>query len=352
MSVHSPLRLAVIGYGFVAHVFHAQLISQTDGLELAAIVAPAHDQAAQARTDYPSATVYEDIERFFADIDQYDAVSIGTPNATHVAMATRILRAGKPVVVDKPAAESAAEARKIIAVSEQTGVAATVFQNRRNDSEILSICKYMQDLDLGRIVRFESRYRFFRPQVETGWREQNPNGDAKGVLFDLGAHILDQAVKLFGPISSVYGEVEKLREGAAVPDDFFIAARHANGVISHVQGTLVSSTDVPRLVVQGTKGSLQVNSQDPEEDQLKEGMKISDPDFGVMPDPTVHYVDADGKEHILPAVKGNQPLFYQQWRNFLNGEGAIPVDINESVDVLELLEKALTSSESLSIEKA
>ena len=339
------LKIALIGFGFVGRVFHANMIDQTEGLELSAVVTHNERATAQVHQLYPRARVYDSNENFFKDIDRYDAVSIGTPDDTHLEFATRVMQAGKPVVVDKPVAGSSQEANRILEVAQATGTPAAAFQNRRYDAEILTASKYLKELDLGRIIRVESRYGSFRPSVEAGWREQKKRDQPRGALFDLGAHILDQVVQLFGPVTSIYGEVSTQREGAVVPDDFFIAATHQQGIISHIVGGLVQSTRQPRLTIQGTLGSLQINDQDPEEDQLKAGMRIDDPHFGVMSDPTACYIDREGEEHILPAVRGWQPAFYEGWRDFLQGKADNPVPLADSVHVLELLDQAMLSSQ-------
>ena len=339
------LKIALIGFGFVGRVFHANMIDQTEGLELSAVVTHNKRATAQVHQLYPRARVYDNNDDFFKDIDRYDAVSIGTPDDTHLEFATRVMQAGKPVVIDKPVAGSSQEANKILDVAQATGTPAAAFQNRRHDAEILTASKYLKELDLGRIIRVESRYGSFRPNVETGWREQKTHDQPRGALFDLGAHTLDQVVQLFGPVTSIYGEVSTQRENAVVPDDFFIAATHQQGIISHIVGGLVQSTRQPRLTIQGTLGSLQINVQDPEEDQLKAGMRIDDPHFGVMSDPTACYIDREGEEHILPAVRGWQPAFYEGWRDFLRGKADNPVPLAESVHVLELLDQAMLSSQ-------
>jgi predicted dehydrogenase len=340
------LRIAIIGYGFAGRVFHSSLISATPGLRVAGIVARRPEAAAEAAARFPRAAVCGDPEDVFAHADLYNGVVIATPNAFHVPLALRAIAVGLPVVIDKPLAQSAAEAQRVADAAGRAGAPVTVFQNRRFDSEILTLRRLAGDLDIGRKVRFDSTYGFFRPEIERSWREVPPTGSAPaGMLFDIGAHVVDQAVHLFGPIARVYGEVRAARAGARVPDDFFIAAQHAGGgPVSHLRGGLIQSANVPRLTLQGTRGSIQVEDQDPQEAQLQAGLAPDHPAFGVMDKPFATHVDATGRAHRLPAVAGDQTKFYRLWRQSLLGEGPPPVDIGSAVHTLGVLEAALRSS--------
>lgn len=340
-------RMAIIGYGFSGSVFHANLITATPGLDVAAVVALQPEQRDRAASDFPDADIYSAIDALLARASEYDGVVVATPNETHLAIASAALEAGLPAVIDKPIAPSADEVRALIAVSERTGVGFSAFQNRRFDSEILSLRKYLGEIDLGAVVRYESWYRFFTPEVQHGWREVAGPTTAPGVLHDLGAHIIDQAIEFFGPVTSVYAELDRVRPGAAVADDFFVSLRHADSPVrSHIHGSLLSSTDLPRVIVQGTDGSLQIDDQDPQEDRLKVGGRPGDDGFGRMAEPEVIHVGRDGARTALPAVDGDQLEFYRRWEAFLAGRGETPVSAASSLHLIEVLDAAVASADS------
>ncbi|MDR1187871.1 MAG: Gfo/Idh/MocA family oxidoreductase [Bifidobacteriaceae bacterium] len=338
------IKIAILGYGFSGSVFHASLIAATPGLEVAAIVEGRPEVATKARQRFPGAQVFSTVEEVFARADQYDAVVVALPNDQHVPLGLRAVAAGVPVIVDKPLASSVGEAERLVSAAAAAGVPALVFQNRRWDSEILTVRKLLELQDIGDVLWYESSYKFFRPEVEEGWREKLPQGQAPGMLFDLGAHIVDQAVQLFGPVDSVYGEVGILRPGALVPDDFFLAIRHTNGVTGHLRGSVVISAELPRFTVQGTRGSIQVADQDPQEDQLIAGLMPGSAGFGVMGRPYAVCVDASGTTTRIPAVEGAQHEFYRLLNPALRGEGPLPVDIEHSLYALRVLEAGWKSS--------
>ncbi len=344
---NSTKRMAIIGYGFSGSVFHGPLITATPGLEVAAIVALQPAQRDRAAADFRDAEIFADIDSLFARAGEYDGVVVATPNETHLAIASAALETGLAAVIDKPLAPSAAEVRALIAVSERTGIGFSAFQNRRFDSEVLSLKKYLAEVSLGTVVRYESWYRFFTPEVQAGWREVASPATAPGVLHDLGAHIIDQAIEFFGPVASVYAELDCLRPGASVADDFFVSLQHVDSPVrSHVRGTLLSSSDLPRVIVQGTEGSLQIDDQDPQEDQLKAGAHPGDVGFGVMANPHVLHVSRDGSRVMLPAVDGDQREFYRRWESYLSHRGGVPVAPDQSLHLLTVLDAALQSAAS------
>jgi predicted dehydrogenase len=340
------LRIAILGYGFSGTVFHSSLIDATEGARVAAIAEARPEAAAAARARFPEAAVVASADEVFARAGELDAVVVALPNWEHLPMALKAIRSGLAVIVDKPLAPSVAEAEELADAADAAGVKVTVFQNRRWDSEILTVRDQLPAAEIGQLVRYQSTYADFRPRVESGWREQLPRGAATGMVFDLGAHIMDQAVQIFGPVDRVYGEVGSLREGALVPDDFFVAVRHRkSGVIGHLRGSLVLSAKTPRITIEGTAGSIQVMDQDPEEDQLKAGLKPGQADFGVMSDPFADLVDVSGSVTRLPATRGAQQEFYRLWVNAMRGLGPLPVDIRHSIYALKILEAAIESSE-------
>jgi predicted dehydrogenase len=214
--------------------FHAPFIAATPGLRLATVVTRDPGRAAQVQAEYPGAIVRERATDVWAARDEYDLVVVAAPNAAHVSLATEAIHAGLPVVVDKPLAVTSAEARSLIALARDRGVRMTVFQNRRHDGDFQTLRRLLADGTLGDPLRFESRFERWRPVPKGGWRESGAAEAGGGLLMDLGSHLIDQALELFGPAATVYGELDRRRPGIEVDDDVFVAVTHVSGVRSHL----------------------------------------------------------------------------------------------------------------------
>ena len=220
----APIRVGLVGFGLAGAVFHAPLIASTPEMVLRSVVTSDPGRQARARKEYPDAAVLAGLDDLWSDAADHDLVVIGTPNRFHVPIALRALDAGLHVVIDKPMAPTAAEGRRVAAEADARGLVLTVFQNRRWDGDFLTLRRLLDEGALGDVVRFESRFERWRPATTEGaWRERGEPEEAGGLLFDLGAHLIDQAVQLFGPPTRVYAEVEGRREGAEVDDDAFVA---------------------------------------------------------------------------------------------------------------------------------
>lgn len=203
-----PLRVGLIGYGLAGSVFHAPLIAATEGLALDTVVTSNPERQEQARAEFPDVRVAATPDDLLARADELDLVVIASPNKTHVPLATAALKAGLPVVVDKPVAGTAAEARELAALAEERGLLLSVFQNRRWDNDFLTLRKLLAEGELGDVWRFESRFERWRPLPKGGWRESGDPAEIGGLLYDLGSHLVDQALVLFGPVVSVYAEAD------------------------------------------------------------------------------------------------------------------------------------------------
>lgn len=209
----TDLRVGILGYGIGGQRFHAPLVAATPGLSVAVIVTSSPERADRARADYPGARVVPTADDLFTLADQLDLVVVSTPNRTHVQLALRAIEAGLPVVVDKPFAPTAADARQVVEAAARAGVGLTVFQNRRLDSDFLTVRGVLASGRLGEVYRFESRYDRWVPTPKENWREFGDPAEAGGLLYDLGAHIVDQALQLFGPVAQVYAELDRRRPG-------------------------------------------------------------------------------------------------------------------------------------------
>jgi len=345
MSKLRSRRVGIIGYGLAGRVFHAPLIAATPGLEVAAIVTSDPGRAAQARKDHPDAEVVPEADAIFARPDQLDLVVVATPNDSHVALALRSIEAGVAVVVDKPLAAAAAEGRRLIERSEAAGVLLTVFQNRRWDNDFLTLRSLLDEDRLGRVHRFESRFERWRPQLrQESWREDPDPARAGGLLYDLGAHVIDQALVLFGPVSSVYAELDRRRAGSVVDDDVFVALTHAGGVRSHLWvGALVAQLG-PRFRLLGDRAGYTKYGLDVQEAQLVAGLRPRSPEWGMDTSGHDGILGADEQVEVVPTLPGAYEDFYAGVAAALAGDAPPPVDPWDAVAVLEVIEAARRSA--------
>jgi scyllo-inositol 2-dehydrogenase (NADP+) len=334
---------AVIGYGLAGRTFHAPLIAATVGLDVAAIVTANPERAGQARDEHPGAAVLGSVDELWER--DVDLVVVASVNASHVPLARAALERGLAVVVDKPLAPAAAEAAEVVDLAAERGLLLTVFQNRRWDSDVLTLGRLIADGSLGDVLRFESRFERWRPQPRPGaWRETTPAARGGGVLLDLGTHLVDQAVWLFGPVASVHGEVDSRREGAA-DDDAFIALRHESGVISHLWASAVAAAPGPRLRVLGSAGAFVLDEVDSQEDALRAG-RLPSANGGWGEEPSSRWgrlVRGDDGEPVA-SERGDWPAFYAGVEASLRSGSPPPVDPRDAVAVLELLERARAAS--------
>jgi predicted dehydrogenase len=294
---------------------------------------------------YPDVTVVSRPEDIWNASDAYDLVVIATPNATHLPLATAALEAGLPVVVDKPLANTAAEAERLVALAADAGLMLTVFQNRRWDSDFLGLRRLLDAGDLGTVWRFESRFERWRPQPKPGWRESGDPGEGGGILADLGSHLVDQALVLFGRVTQVYATMDRRRQGVAVDDDSFIALTHANGVRSSLWVSAVAANQGPRLRVLGSRGAYVVDGMDCQEDALRAGADPAQPEWGTESPKRWGRLITDDGERAVRRGPGNYPLFYKGVRDALRLAGPLPVDPADAVMTLRILDAARRSAE-------
>lgn len=290
--------------------------------------------------EFPDAAVEADVRVIWERADLHDLVVIATANDSHVPLASRAIDAGLDVVVDKPLAPTSAEARELVGRAESAGVALTVFQNRRWDSDFLTLRGLIEAGELGEIHRFESRFERWRPESDaTAWRESSSRAEGGGLLLDLGTHLADQALELFGPAVEVHGELDHRRGGRA-DDDVFIALRHDSGARSHLWASSVAAAHGPRLRVLGSRAAFVIDGFDAQEDALKHGGKPGAGEWGAQPELSWGRLIRGEEEERVPSAKGDWPAFYRQLESALRGEGDLPVDPGEAVAVLEVLERA------------
>ncbi|SCK20212.1 Gfo/Idh/MocA family oxidoreductase [Streptomyces sp. WMMB 322] len=341
-----PLRVGLIGYGLAGSVFHAPLISATEGLTLDTVVTAVRERQAQVQAEFGDTRTLGTTEELFARADALDLVVVASPNRTHVALARQALQAGLPVVVDKPLAGTADEAQQLASLAAERGLMLSAFHNRRWDNDFLTVRALLADGTLGdRIHRFESRYERWRPQLKGGWRESGDPDEVGGLLYDLGSHLVDQALTLFGPATSVYAETDLRRAGAEVDDDAFIALTHADGVRSHLWMSAVAARLGPRFRVLGSEAAYVKDGLDPQEAALREGARPARGQrWGVEPEADWGTVGDLHTHRPVPTLDGDYPAYYKGIVAALRGGTRPPVTADEAVATIRVLEAARTSA--------
>ncbi|HEY8769268.1 MAG TPA: Gfo/Idh/MocA family oxidoreductase [Thermoleophilaceae bacterium] len=336
-----PLRVALAGYGLAGSVFHAPLIAATDGLELRTVVTSNPERAEQVRTLHPGARVVERAEAVFEAADEHDLLVVATPNRSHVPLGLAALEAGLHVVVDKPLATSAADGRRLVEAARERDRLVSVFQNRRFDGDFLTARRLIESGELGDVLRFESRFERWRPEPKPGsWRERGEAEEGGGLLFDLGSHLIDQALVLFGPVANVYAEVDRRRPGVQADDDVFVALQHESGARSHLWASAVAAQLGPRLRVLGSRAAYVKWGLDPQEAQLSEGTRPGNPGYGRERDERFGTLGRDNDTRRIRTEPGAYERYYELLRDAIAEGSPPPSPAEDGVAVLELIEAA------------
>ncbi|WP_067649498.1 Gfo/Idh/MocA family protein [Nocardia harenae] len=340
------LDVAIIGYGLAGSVFHAPLIAADPHLRVATVVTGSAERAEQARREHPGVRVLPDPGALFADPAGTALVVVASPNRTHAPLAERALEAGIPVVVDKPFTVTVAEAERLITRAEASGLLLTVFQNRRWDGDFRTARRLVDEGVLGRVHRFESRFERWRPAPKGGWREVGGPADAAGILYDLGPHLVDQALVLNGPVTTVYCELDRLRPGVSTDDDAFVALHHASGARSHLWASALAPRLGPRFRILGDRAGYEVDGLDPQEAALRDGRRPDDgKPWGTVDSAHWGTVGAEPDAEPVPTLPGDYPAFYAGVAAALLDGGPAPVDPRDAVTGLRILEAARRSAE-------
>ena len=331
--------VALIGYGYAGRTFHAPLIAATPGLELAVV---ASRDPGKVHADLPEVEVVADPQRAIADA-RIDLVVIAAPNDTHAPLARAALGAGRHVVVDKPFTTTLAEARALAALAARQRRLLSVFHNRRWDSDFLAVRQAIAAGTIGEVVHFESHFDRFRPQVRARWREQAVPGG--GLWFDLGPHLVDQALQLFGLPDRIAANFAVQREGGQSDDWAHVQLDYgARRAILH--GAMLVAGGSARFTVHGTRGSLVKPKLDQQEAQLLRGLRPGDAGWGEDDDALLVYDGGEAPPRRVPAPAGDQACYYAELRDALDGRGDNPVTPLQAVAVIAVLETAVEAARS------
>lgn len=333
------IRVGLIGYGYASKTFHAPLISGTPGMTLAAV---SSSDESKVLADWPVVKVVSEPGQLFSD-PTLDLIVIPTPNDTHFPLAKAALEAGKHVVVDKPFTVTLSQARELDVIAKREGRLLSVFHNRRWDSDFLTVKALINEGLLGEVGYFESHFDRYRPQVRNRWREQG--GPGSGIWYDLGPHLLDQVVNLFGLPVSMNVDLAQLRPGSQSTDYFHaVLAYPQRRVVLH--GTLLAAAETARYIIHGSRGSYVKYGLDPQEERLKGGDRLPQEGWGYdMRDGLLTRVEGEERsEESWLTLPGNYPAYYAAIRDALNGSGDNPVPAGQAIQIMELIELGLESA--------
>jgi predicted dehydrogenase len=339
MSAGPEIRVALIGFGLGGAAFHAPLIASTPGMRLATIVTRNPERRSQAAREHPQASIVDSVQAVWDRPRDHDIVVVTTSNDSHVSLALAALAAGLPVVVDKPFAPDAEQARHVIEEANRRNLFLSVYHNRRWDSELLTVKRLLAEHAFGDVLRFESRLERWRPERKGGWRESAAPEIAGGLLYDLGTHLIDQALHLFGPVTHVYAELDRRRPGMEVDDDTFLALTHASGVRSHLMATSLSAQPIARMRVFGSRAAYVKVHGDPQEAALRAGARPG-PGWGEEPREHWGLLGVGDAAVPVPSEPGAYQQFYAGVVASLRDGTPPPVDPADAVAGLEIIEAA------------
>jgi scyllo-inositol 2-dehydrogenase (NADP+) len=343
MTTEGEIRVGLIGYGLAGSVFHAPLVAATPGMRLAIVVTGNAERAAQARREHPGVEIVDGAERLWERAGELDLVVVASPNVTHVPFARAALENGLAVVVDKPLAASSAEGQALVDEARRRKLLLSVFHNRRWDGDFLTLQRLLAEGVLGDVHRFESRFERWRPTPKEGWRESGDPAEAGGTLYDLGSHLIDQALVLWGPVARVYAEVNRRRPGVQVDDDAFVALEHASGVRSHLWMSAAAPEHDLRFRVLGNRAAYVKHGLDAQEAALREGTRPG-AGWGAEPRERWGRVGAVDEWTPVPTEPGAWPAYYAGIAAALREGAPPPVDPADAVEGLRIIEAARRSA--------
>ena len=329
------LRVGIAGYGLAGRYFHAPLLKGC-GFEVAAVLTSNEVRKSHALEDFPGTAVVTTMQQLLSH--ELDLVVVASANLAHAEQATAALKAGIPVVVDKPMGRNYEETKTIVELSNKIGIPVSTFFNRRWDSDALTIKQVIASGVLGQIHRMDSRFERFRPEVnKDSWRENMSAEDGGGQLLDLQPHLISTAIDWFGKCELVTATVRSIR--GAADDDSVVVVRHDNGVMSYLSASAVVGAPGPRIRILGSKGALVINDLDPQEALLRAGKF---PVGGIWTEPTtsVAYIHRGTEVEEVSGVPGNYGLFYLAVASAISNGTPWPVSNDDALLVASIIDQA------------
>jgi predicted dehydrogenase len=329
------LLVGIAGYGLAGRYFHAPLLKGC-GFDVAVIQTGNPERSAHALSDFPNTTVVATIEDLVAH--KLDLVVVASANLVHAEHALAAIRAGIPVVVDKPMGRTVAETQEIINAGKSAGVGVSTFFNRRWDSDALTIKKVLASGELGEVHRIDSRFERFRPELNaTSWRENMSAADGGGQLLDLQPHLISTAIDWFGPAELVTARVRSLR--GAADDDSVLVLQHKSGVMSYLSASAVVGAPGPRIRILGTKGALVINDLDPQEALLRAG-KYPENGTWTLPTTSQAFIHRGDDVEEIESIPGNYGHFYKAIELAITTGAPWPIPNTDALLVAAIIDQA------------
>ena len=329
------LRVGIAGYGLAGRSFHAPILAGTN-FEVTAVLTTNDVRKRHAKEDFPTVKIVSTIEELCAQ--DLDLIVIASGNQVHLSQALTAINAGIPTVVDKPMGINVAQTREILDAADSAGVAVTTYFNRKWDSDILTLKRVIRDGQIGRVIRMDSRFERFRPQLNPqSWRENNSPEDGGGLLLDLMPHLISTAIECFGPANLKSSSIRSVRGGA--DDDCVLVLAHETGVESILSASAVVGAPGPRLRVIGSEGAFVVNELDPQEALLRAGKAPKDGKWeeGTSSQAFIHRGDSVEE---FKADPGNYASFYSLVHEAIMNKTAMPISPEEILAVAQIIDKA------------
>jgi scyllo-inositol 2-dehydrogenase (NADP+) len=334
----NPIKTAIVGFGSVAEKMHAPLIAVCPDLELMAVVERHSNRCEEL---YPNVTTYRSLDELL-DADAADLIVITTPNEFHFPMAKQCMEVGKHVVVDKPVTIFSHEAEELSKLAEEKGLICSVFHNRRYDGDFMTLQQLVRQGVLGDLVYLESHFDRFRPEITDNWREKEVPGN--GITFDLGSHLIDQVVLLFGLPNWIQADIRKQRTGA-VADDYFDIILDYGLLKARVTAGVLVNVPTPKFLLLGKNGSFQKFGLDVQEAEFKLGKRPEGPTWGVEPAEKWGKLFLNGETKAYETIPGNYRILYQNVADAISTGALLDITIPQAISVLKIIEASFKSSE-------
>ena len=340
MPTTDPIRTGVIGFGLSGRVFHAPFIATNPAFRLDLIATGNPERAAEARAQHPGAEIVETPDALLARAADLDLVVLASPAHTHLEQGIAALDAGAGIVIDKPFVPTVIDAKNLMAKAEEVGKLLAVFQNRRWDGDFLTIKRLVAEGRLGDIHRFESTFERWAGPNRVRWQDTTTIDQGAGITYDLGSHLVDQALHLFGPAIVEHAELLTVREGSVSDDDAFISLQHASGVRSHLTMSRAAGQSEPRFRVLGSESAYSVYGLDNQEPFLKEQRWPGSDGYGITPEAEWGTIGVGDELEPVPTEAGDYPAFYAGVAASIRDGAPSPVDPRDALEVVRIIERA------------
>jgi predicted dehydrogenase len=334
------INVGIIGYGLSGRIFHGAIIKYVEGFSVKKISSRSPEKIQSAKEDFPDAEVVSSFEDITQD-PNIDLVIVSTPNIHHFPIAENALKNNKHVIIEKPFTVTSIEGKLLTKLAIEKQLLISVYQNRRFDSDLLTVKEIIQSNVLGDIVEFESHFDRFRSEIKkNSWREENTPGS--GVLFDLGSHLIDQALYLFGIPEEIYCDISHQRNGK-VDDNFELIMYYESLKVTLKASSLVKEP-LPRFIISGSKGSFQKYGLDIQESDLRSGKRPTYPEWGKEPEELWGVLNTIESRKVYESIPGNYRLYYENVHDAISKGSELIVKAVEAMNVIWIIEKAILSN--------